>query len=86
MIWQDLKGEDGKFHFEPLDRSQPLLEEISKGSRGAHGPDVFFDLFGMAGDEYDDVFDPSMSEKFKSVFNERGVRYRKKTLQAHGKA
>lgn len=80
MIWQDLKGEDGRFHFEPLDISQSLLEKTSKGNKKVYEPNVFFYLVSVAGDEYDDVFNPSMSEKLKCVVDKRGVRYRNKTL------
>lgn len=81
MIWQDLKGEDGRFHFEPLDRTQFLLEETPKGSIEVCGPNILFYLFGMTRNEYNDVFDPGMSEKLKCVFNEGGVCYRNKTLR-----
>lgn len=60
--------------------NQLLLEESPKGNR-VYRPDIFFYLFGVAGDEYDDVFDPIMSEKLKRVVNKRSVRYRNKTLR-----
>lgn len=52
------------------------------GGRGVCGPNIFFYLFGMTRDEYNNVFDPSMSEKLKCVFNERGVCYWNETLQS----
>lgn len=70
MIWQFLKGEDGRFHLEPLQRSIPVSEVVAVKYK-RYRPNVCLYLFSMTRDEYENVFDTSKSKEFKSVVDER---------------
>lgn len=74
-----LKGDDGALHFDALALISYSVRLIRFRQVGSV-LDIFLEFIRMSTSVQKDLFHASVGQEFEGIFDERGIRQRKKTL------